>query len=125
MADQTQTLVPNINPVGARATADLSTHQWKFVQVNDLGVSLADVRSQTACYVLGTKSTSGTNCELVTRPNVTRIMAGAAITRGFYVEPMSATGLATGVASRSTVTAGVAFSSAAGSGELFSIQLMG
>lgn len=124
MADAySQTHIPALNTGPGKATADLRTHVNKFVQLNDAGISLADTRSATPCFVLMSQANSGDACQLNQAPNVARVIAGAAITRGFYTEPLSASGLATAVASRTQSTCGLALTSAAGSGELFSVLL--
>lgn len=121
-------LVADITPANLRATADLSGHANKFVQLNANGVALADARSCVAgggSYVLQTKTTSGFACGLGTGPNVMPVIAGNAITAGQWVSPMSATGLAM-VTSAGNVDGrcGIAWQSTTnGSGDLIAVQL--
>ena len=111
------------------AATDLSAKKDLFVNINAIGVTVADVRStQTSigrAYVLDSSPTSGNPAALHGAPNIKKVIAGEAITLGNFVQVMSATGLAGKVATGSdTYRVGVAWSTAAGSGEYLSVQLV-
>jgi hypothetical protein len=124
------TLVPELTPT-VTAASDLSAHKNKFVQVHGTGVVLADVRSQTftKTYVLQNQPLSGEPCTVSGGPNVAKVIAGEAITRGAIVQCMSASGLAGIVPVTSggwlapLGTVGTAWSTVAGSGEYLAVKL--
>ena len=109
------------------AAADLRTHQWKLVQFTAAGVKLADAVGSAglAPFVLWNAPNSGGFCTLVGGPNVAKLWAEVAITRGRYVAPSA---VASGFAVMSPVTSltvgaiGLALSACA-SGSLFSCKL--
>lgn len=120
-------LVPGIP--GFAAATDLSAKKDLFVQVNAIGVTVADVRSCNngigRAYVLDTAPTSGNPAALHGAPNVKKVVAGEAITAGRYVQVMSASGLAGMCPTGSSGYAvGVAFATVAGSGEFVPVQLI-
>jgi hypothetical protein len=116
-------LVAPVTPT-VTAAVDLSGHQNKFVQVMGAGVLLADARSAsfTSTYVLKNKPRSGENCTLSGKPNIDKVIAGEAITRGQVVHCMSATGLASVTSAGDPSKVGIAWSTVAGSGEYVSVK---
>ena len=115
-------LVPFLTPQ-VTAVADLRTHQRKLVQVTPSGVGLADVRSGGTAYVLGNAPNTGEVAAVICGPNAPKVIAGEAIGIGQCVQPMSVSGLA-GVTSAGNIAAvGEAWSTAAGSGGVFTLKL--
>lgn len=117
------TLVADCTPPGT-AAVDLSAHKNKFVSVFPAGVNLSDQRSlATGVYVLQNEPTSGKAVSVMGAPSIAKVIAGQAIAVGQWVEPMSASGLAQTSTVGSLSNVGVAWTSAAGSGEYVVVKL--
>ena len=110
---------PQVTPA-----SDFSGNQFRWVSVHGGAVPLADVRSIVVgpAYVLQNKPGSGVACDLWGSPNISKAIAGEAITAGTYVQPMSASGLS-GVSSAAIAT-GFALTGATGSGAYFDCRLV-
>jgi predicted RecA/RadA family phage recombinase len=115
-------LVPFVTPQ-LPANTDLRTHQRKFVQITPTGVGLADVRSGGTAFVLATAPGSGEPAALISGPNIPKVIAGEAITIGQCVQPMSASGLAGVTSAGNAAAVGMAWATAAGSGEYIPVKL--
>lgn len=118
------TLVPELTPT-VLAGVSHASNQGKFVQVMASGVLLADVRSAayTSTYVLQNAPASGEACSVSHIPNVAKVIAGEAVTRGQCVQPMSASGLAAVTSGGNAACVGTAWSTVAGSGEYLAVKL--
>lgn len=126
MAEE-RTLVDHVTPsVTVASKADATNWQYFAVQVHAAGVTLADIRSAAygPTFILAHDVDSGQYASLVGPPSISKARAGAAITQGVYVEVQSATGLLITAASAWLGPfIGMAWTSAAGSGEIFSVKL--
>lgn len=108
------------------ANGNLSGNQYNWVQVHAAGVTVADIRScvNGAAFLLQNKPTSGQAVTLWGSPNISKAVAGEAITAGTYVQPMSASGLSGASATTSGFVTGWALTGAAGSGAVFDCRVL-
>jgi hypothetical protein len=111
------------------AQSDLSAHQFKAVIPTAAGPLLADARS---CgpghpYILANKPTSGQAAALVMPPDVSKAVAGGAITAGQWAGVMSASpvnGLFIATSFGDPGGIGVCMTTVAGSGTVFDLHVL-
>jgi hypothetical protein len=102
------------------ASADLSTHQYKFVDVNSSGQLALASNGGRAIGVLQNKPTSGQVGEL-THDGISKVVAGAAVTAGNEIMSDASGRAILGVSTNQGL--GVALESAGGAGVLIAVLL--
>jgi len=124
MAEE-RTLVDYVTPAGITVASKADTANWQYlaVQIHNAGVMLADARSEGTPYILAYKTNSGEHASLVGVPNISKAIAAGAILRGNPLKPTSATGLVGVTSAADPLCFATAWTTAAGSGVVFSIKL--
>lgn len=102
------------------AAADLSTHQYKFVNIDGTGKAALGGNGTRVIGVLQNKPTSG-QISTVVVTGVSKVVAGAAVTAGDSVQS-DASGRAITLAAG--IGAGVALSTASGAGVIIPVLLI-
>jgi len=112
-----------INLVGVTASADLSSHQWKFVVMGATGIALNTTAGGVVNGVLQNKPAALGREATVTMLGVTKVKASAAIAKGANI--MST---ATGLAATATATneaVGTALEAATAANDIITCVLWG
>lgn len=104
------------------ASADLSTHQFKFVKVSGSNaVTIVAASTDVALGVLQNKAASGQPAQVAIAGR-TKVIAGAAVAAGAHVMP-NASGLAV-TATATNRARGIALTAAANANELIDVALL-
>ena len=111
------------NLVGVTASADLSSHQWKFMKVGATGAALNTTAGGIVHGVLQNKPAALGREATITASGVTKCKASAAIAKG--AEVMStATGLAA-TATATNLAVGFALEAATAANDIITVALYG
>jgi len=102
------------------ASADLSTHQYKFVDVNASGQAALAGAGTRCCGVLQNKPTSGNVAE-INHDGISKVVAGAAVTAGNEVMSDASGRAVTATATNQGL--GIALQSAGAAGVLIPVLL--
>lgn len=105
---------------GLEAGADLTTHQFKFVQVTVNGIELAAAGGRIA-GVLQNKPDTGNAASVWGPGTVSKVVAGAAVAKGADVTPDAQARAVT--SATGNYIAGQALTAAASAGELVSVWI--
>lgn len=86
-------IVQGLNPVGILASADLSSHQYKAVDLTSGKCQLAGADARNAMVLLNKPAAADDICEIASVPGtIVKIQCGAAVSAGAFVTP-NASGL--------------------------------
>ena len=114
-------LVPFVTP-GVPAAQDFRTHQHKAVRFDGVAVRFSDTSVNSGpCWILANKPNSGEACSLIGPVNVTKALAGLAVSAGNWVT-VAVSGFCVPGSDGSSLLMGVAMTGVA-SGSLFDLYL--